>query len=124
MAGLDAGRSQTSHQNRRALLLTRETDTAEFEALAATLGIDIVETIFQRGKPSPRVHLGRGKIEEIAEQMGMRNEGHPWDGIDLILVHHNALPRQLVNLDDALGMEVWDRVRLLLELFTQHASFD
>ena len=67
MAGLDAGRSQTSHQNRRALLLTRETDTAEFEALAATLGIDIVETIFQRGKPEPRVHLGRGKIEEIAE---------------------------------------------------------
>jgi len=122
MAGLDAGRSQTSHQNRRALLLTRETDTAEFEALAATLGINIVETIFQRGKPAPRVHLGRGKIEEIAEQMGMRNEGHPWDGIDLILVHHNTLPRQLVNLDDALGMEVWDRVRLLLELFTQHAA--
>ena len=31
-------------------------------------------------------------------------------------------PRQLVGVNDAVGIEVWDRVRLLLALFTAHAS--
>ena len=44
------------------------------------------------------------------------------EGVDLAIVHINATPRQLVGVSQALGVEVWDRVRLLLALFTAHAS--
>ena len=42
--------------------------------------------------------------------------------MDLLLLHTNATPRQLVGVNDTVGLEVWDRVRLLLSLFTAHAS--
>jgi len=102
--------------------LTRETDIEEFSSLAETLGIEVVETILQRGVPHPRTHLGTGRIAAVADELSTRVEGHPWTDVDLVLVHANLLPRQLVEVTDAVGVETWDRVRLLIELFTQHAS--
>ena len=48
--------------------------------------------------------------------------GHPWQDVDLVLIHTNATPRQLVAVSDATKVEVWDRVRLLLSLFNAHAN--
>jgi GTP-binding protein HflX len=39
-----------------------------------------------------------------------------------VLLHTNATPRQLVGVSDGVKVEVWDRVRLLLALFTSHAA--
>ena len=111
-----------SHANRRAVLLTRDTDTEEFEALAATLGIEVVEVLRQSGSPDPRTHMGRGRLEGVADELASRRRDHTWADVDLVLVHATLLPRQLVNIHDILTVEVWDRVRLLLELFTKHAA--
>ena len=121
--GVVLGEARTNHQGRRALLLVRGVeDTTELRALAQTMGISIVETVLQTGHIDPRTYFGKGRLEDIADERGSTLPGHPWEGVDLVIVHTNATPRQLVGVSQALGVEVWDRVRLLLALFTAHAS--
>ena len=121
--GVVLGEARTNHQGRRALLLVRGVeDTTELRALAQTMGISIVETVLQTGHIDPRTYFGKGRLEDIADERGSTLPGHPWEGVDLAIVHTNATPRQLVGVSQALGVEVWDRVRLLLALFTAHAS--
>ena len=113
---------RTSHAGRKALMLTRNENPKEFLALAETMDIEVIEIIAQRGRSDARTHLGRGRLEAIRDELRMAPESHPWFGIDLVLVNANLNARQLVNMTDMLQCETWDRVRLLLELFTQHAS--
>ena len=121
--GVVLGEARTNHEGRRALMLLRgQEDTRELEALATTMGITIVETISQAGGVDPRTYLGRGRLQDVAEELASVVKGHPWEGVDLVIVHTNATPRQLVGISDAVGAEIWDRVRLLLALFTSHAS--
>ena len=121
--GLVTEESQTNHEGRRALLLVRNNeDCTEFIALAKTMGISIVERVEQRGRDDPKWFMGQGKLQDIAEELASRTAKHPWENVDLLLLHTNATPRQLVGVNDTVGLEVWDRVRLLLSLFTAHAS--
>ncbi len=113
---------RTSHSGRKALMLTRQSDPSEFLNLAKTMDIEVAEIVSQKGRSNPRLHFGRGRLEAIRDELRMAPESHPWFGVDLILVNANLSPRQLVNMTDLLQCETWDRVRLLLELFTQHAS--
>jgi len=120
--GVLLGEGRTQHEGRRALLLTRDEASEEFKALVKTMGIDVVETILQTGPDDPKGFLGSGKLEDISEELTSSSPQHPWYGVDLILLHTNATPRQLVNVHHRLQLEIWDRVRLLLSLFTAHAS--
>ncbi len=65
--GLLSDDTTLSHADRRAVLLTRDADTEEFEALAATLGIEVVEVLRQSGSPHPRTHLGRGRLAGVGD---------------------------------------------------------
>ncbi|MCH1616999.1 MAG: 50S ribosome-binding GTPase [Candidatus Poseidonia sp.] len=121
--GVVLGEARTNHEGRRALLLVRGLeDTNELRALAITMGITIVETVVQSGHSDPRTYFGKGRLEDIADEQKSTMTGHPWEAVDLVIIHTNATPRQLVGVSQALGVEVWDRVRLLLALFTAHAS--
>ena len=121
--GVVLGEGRTNHEGRRALLLVRGAeDTRELTELAATMGIRIVETIHQTGRIDPRTYFGRGRLRDVAEEVASVVRNHPWEGVDLVIVHTNATPRQLVGISDVVGLEIWDRVRLLLALFTSHAS--
>ena len=122
-AGVALGESRTNHEGRKALLLVRGgEDTAEFCSLVKTMGIIIVEKITQPGKEDAKGYFGKGRLQDIADELRLRVTGHPWSGIDLLLIHNNASPRQLVAISDTTQIEVWDRVRLLLSLFTSHAN--
>ncbi len=121
--GVVLGEARTNHEGRRALLLVRGIeDTTELRSLAGTMGITIVETVVQSGHVDPRTYFGKGRLEDIADERNSTMAGHPWEAVDLVIIHTNATPRQLVGVSQALGVEVWDRVRLLLALFTAHAS--
>ena len=121
--GVVLGEARTNHEGRRALLLVRGAeDTSELRSLAETMGITIVETVLQSGQVDPRTYFGKGRLEDIADERSRTLSGHPWQGVDLAIIHTNATPRQLVGVSQSLGIEVWDRVRLLLALFTAHAS--
>ena len=121
--GVVIGEARTNHEGRKAVLLVRgEEDTTEFVALVATMGISIVEVVEQNGFPDPRTYFGKGRLQDVADERRTAVGQHPWAKVDLVLLHTNATPRQLVNISQTLGLELWDRVRLLLALFTSHAS--
>ena len=80
----------------------------------------IVESIYQPGDQDAKGYFGKGRLQDIStnydcELMAIHGK------IDLVLIHTNAT-RQLVAVSDATNVEVWDRVRLLLSLFTAHAN--
>ena len=122
MGGVDSSQSQSIHFGRKAIILSRDKNTDELSSLAQTMGIQIVDVVIQKGKANSKTFLGSGKLQEISEELQMAGKGHPWKNVDLLLVHSNLKPSQLVNVNDLTSVESWDRVRLLLELFTIHAS--
>jgi GTP-binding protein HflX len=120
--GVGLGDVRTSHEGRKAVLLVRDGDARELKALAETMKIEIVEIIHQPGSPDPQGYFGKGRLQDVADELNTRIKGHLWEKVDLVIIHENASPRQLVNIGNSLKTEVWDRVRLLLALFTSHAS--
>ncbi len=120
--GVDLGEYRTDHEGRRAILLYRDGNPDELLSLAKTMGIEIVELIYQKGEQDPRSYFGKGRLQDVSDEISSAIKGHKWEGVDLVIIHTNASARQLVNIQNSLKMEIWDRVRLLLALFTTHAS--
>ena len=50
--GVALGEARTDHEGRKAVLLHREGDPAELISLAETMGIDILDVHYQKGKDS------------------------------------------------------------------------
>ena len=60
------------------------------------MGIKIIEVIHQPGDIDAKGYFGKGRLRDVADELSMRVEGHPWTKVDLVLIHTNASPRQLV----------------------------
>ena len=121
--GVALGEARTNPEGRQALLLVRgEDDTTDFRGLVSTMGIEIIEVLKQPGPIDPRGYFGKGRLQDLGDELKTRSQNHPWFGVDLVLIHTNTTPRQIVTVSDMVQIEVWDRVRLLLSLFTSHAS--
>ncbi len=98
------------------LLVSLTTDVGEISALLASAGHRIVETIVQRrDRPDSRTFVGRGKLGEI---QGRVDAG----GIDAVVFNGELRPTMHYQLERDLGVECYDRLRVLLELFAQRAS--
>jgi GTP-binding protein HflX len=120
--GANVNTIQTKHSGRKCILLHRRKDVEETIQLAKAIGLDIVECIFQSGKEHPRSFFGSGRLNAISAELEVINSAHPWHGVDLVLAHTNTNSTQIVELGKILGVECWDRVRLLLNLFTNQAN--
>lgn len=115
---------------RKALLLTTRPNTDEMEELVFALGLDLVGTVIQkRAQPDPQLFLGRGKLEETAPALAALDAR-------LVIVNGQLKASQIFNLQsffdeqlrgkrDAHGdryrIEVYDRTRLILEIFRERA---
>ena len=113
----------------------------ELAFLADTNHIVPVKRFTQRlDQPNTSTYLGEGKLQEIREYIGERqktaslkdkrnetaslkdegqDEVHP---IDLVIFDDELSPRQLRNVEKALGVRVMDRTILILEIFLQRAQ--
>ncbi len=120
--GVALGEARTNHQGRKAVILHRDGNPQELIALAETMGIELVDIQYQRGNQDPKTYFGKGRLQDVADEISTAVEGHPWHGVDLVIIHSNASPRQLVSIHESVQVEVWDRVRLLLSLFISHAG--
>ena len=120
--GVALGEARTNHQGRKAVILHRDGNPQELIALAETMGIELVDIQYQRGDQDPKTYFGKGRLQDVADEISTAVEGHPWHGVDLVIIHSNASPRQLVSIHESIQVEVWDRVRLLLSLFISHAG--
>jgi GTP-binding protein HflX len=120
--GVDLGEGRTDHEGRKAIILYRDGDPSELEALLLSMGITCVERIHQSGGVDPRWYFGKGRLQDVADELESTRAGHLWNDVDIVVLHCNATPRQLVAISEIITVEVWDRVRLLLNLFMNHAN--
>lgn len=90
-------------------------DRAEFEELARSAGLTVIDTIVGRSnRPSSRHFIGSGKIEEIKLAL-KQNEA------DVVLFGQTLTPSQERNLERELSVRVLDRNGLILDIFAQRA---
>ena len=93
-------------------------DVNEIEQLTNSLGYEVFKTYIQnRRKPDVNSYIGQGKVEEIKNFIKNSNEI-----IDLIVIDGKLKPSQWFNLEKNLNIKVYDRIRLILEIFKQRAN--
>ena len=100
---------------RRCVVVSIREDVSEITALVESLRFELLGTIVQRrGHPDPRSYVGRGKAEEVRDTVKELDA-------DLLVVDEQLKPSQVHNLQSTVGIEVFDRIRLILEIFTRRA---
>jgi GTP-binding protein HflX len=91
----------------------------ELENLVDTYGGSVVMQKYQRkDTPDLKTYLGKGKLEEIIEDMKSKN-------LNLLIIGNILKPRQLYEISEKLRpfkIRVWDRVDLILKIFGIHAE--
>lgn len=88
----------------------------ELEELANTAGAVAVGRLIQnREAPHPGTYLGKGKIGELSDMIGLTKATG-------VICDDELSPAQMANLEDALGAKVMDRTLLILDIFAQRAS--
>src|SRR6267143_1055606 len=101
--------------SRRAVLLSTTRVLGEIVELAKSLPIRVVSIQIQdRDRPDPKGYFGSGKLEEVKRELRLSQA-------DLVIVNDLLKPSQLLHLQKTLGVEVWDRVHLILRIFADRA---
>jgi GTP-binding protein HflX len=101
-----------------AIVLSPEEDTREILALAASAGHAVVRTFVQkRENPDPEYYVGAGKVKEIADFVASLEKIKP----NVAIFNGTLKPPQVFHLEKALGIPIFDRTRLILEIFEKRA---
>lgn len=96
-------------------------DNQEAIRLVETFGGQVVDIVLQNREVNDRGHfIGRGKAEEIAQLLAEKE-------IDIILLNGIIKPNQIYHFQEMFeaikpGIEVWDRVDVILKIFDAHAN--
>jgi len=103
---------------KQAIIISLTDNTTELVQLAETLGYQIQKTFVQtRTNPDANSYIGTGKVEEIHDYL---TEADP--AVDLVIVNGELKPSQWFTLEKELEKEVYDRIRLILAIFEEHAD--
>jgi GTP-binding protein HflX len=120
---------------------------AELARLVTTLGFTVVGTQSQKQTSTKKVNvLGLGKLAEISRLTGNQGEVEEFSGDDLtdendftlnptdipsdnlpfgcadvVVFDCDLSPSQLRNVENQLGVEVFDRTGIIIEIFSRHA---
>ncbi|MBI4235053.1 GTPase HflX [Candidatus Peregrinibacteria bacterium] len=93
----------------------------EIESLVKTYGGIVIEKVIQkRSLPDYETYIGKGKVTELKEHAEAM-------GANLIIVNNILKPRQIFTLQEKFDEKsekivVWDRVDLILKIFSKHAT--
>jgi GTPase len=88
---------------------------AELKELLRTAGVATAgEGTQQRPKPDPDRYFGRGRLDELKEEIAACDA-------NLVACDDELAPRQERNLEAALGVPVIDRTAVILDIFADHA---
>ena len=117
---------------------------AELARLVTTLGFKVVGTQSQKQNSTQKVNvLGEGKLVEIARLTGNKgvvedksdgeyslddtplaeipSDNLPFGCADVVVFDCDLTPSQLRNVENQLGVEVFDRTGIIIEIFSRHA---
>jgi GTP-binding protein HflX len=105
LVGVTLGRNQEAQRS-----------LAELERLAATAGLEVIDTVLQRrAKLDGRTCIGSGKLQElVVHAMHV--------GAEVLIFDRELTPSQLRNIATATELKVADRTQLILDIFAQHAT--
>ncbi len=88
----------------------------ELESLAKAADVDVVGFVRQKRRDiNPSLFIGRGKAEEIAQFVELRQA-------DVVIFDHDLSPAQIRELEKVMGVKVIDRSELILDIFARRAS--
>ncbi len=87
----------------------------ELKTLAEAAGYEVAGSLEQVTRPHSRFLIGAGKVEELAEMAKELKAERIVFGNELKII-------QIYNLAKAVGVEVFDRLQLILEIFQKRAS--
>lgn len=88
----------------------------ELTELATSAGaLPVAKLVASRTVPDPKTFIGRGKLEELREQVLTSRA-------EIIIVDHAISPSQERNLERTLEIRVIDRNGLILDIFAQRAQ--
>lgn len=96
---------------------TIEDSLNELAELASTVGLQVAGRLWQKAAhPDPATWIGAGKVEELRDLVSRESVGY-------VLFDDEISPAQQRKLETALGdgVEVIDRTRLVLDIFSRHA---
>src|SRR6516162_4167045 len=87
----------------------------ELRELAVSAGARIIDEVVQRReRPDPATYIGKGKLDELREQILI-------EGVDLIIFDDDLSPSQQKNIEEILDTKVVDRTGLILDIFSRRA---
>src|SRR2546425_3685561 len=87
----------------------------ELRELAASAGARIIDEVIQRrDRPDRTTFIGKGKVEELHEEVIL-------EGVDVVIFDDELSPSQAKNLEEALDTKVVDRTGLILDIFARRA---
>jgi GTP-binding protein HflX len=90
-------------------------EVAEFQSLATSAGIAIMDTIIQkRPKPDPKYVVGKGKISDIYLNALALDA-------NLLIFDHELSPSQARTISNLVDVRVIDRTQLILDIFAHRA---
>ena len=88
----------------------------ELSELADTAGVKSVGRVYQRRqKPDTTFYIGKGKVEEVGSKVREQEA-------QCVLFDVDLTPRQVRNLEQAIGCKVIDRSEVILDIFASHAQ--
>jgi len=98
------------------LLVSVTTDLDEIRALVTSAGHRIKDAIVQRrARPDPLTFVGKGKLDEVQERVRQGD-------VEIVVFNGELRPTMHYQLERHLGVECYDRLRVILELFAQRAA--
>jgi GTP-binding protein HflX len=87
----------------------------ELRELATSAGARVIDEVIQRReRADPATYIGKGKVEELREQVLI-------EGVDVVIFDDELSPSQAKNLEEALDTKVVDRTGLILDIFGRRA---
>ena len=133
-------------EKKRVILFTIKENQEEIRSLIDTMGYEIVEAFYQkRNRPDPNYFLGKGKLDEVKEFLGIevsdeekelntviekveerkrekeRERKKEENAVDMVIVDATLKPGQHYRIESGLGIECVDRIGLILSIFKEHA---
>lgn len=101
--------------NKRCILVSVNEDISELKDLSKSMNFKIENIFVQlRKSPDPKYYIGRGKTQEISDYIKDNN-------IDIAIYNTLLKPSQQYNIESFLKIMVYDRIRLILEIFSDRA---
>lgn len=106
------------NNKKNAIIISIQEDISEIVDLADSLDYKVIKSFIQKRKtPDVNSYIGRGKLQEIIDYITDTETL-----IELIIINGDLKPSQWFILEKKLGINVYDRIRLILEIFEKRAD--